>query len=219
MMVEILQYGFKLWVQYQQHLWNGKTNLKDKKAITKNIAKQLAEGDFSSFKPRKKGTAGNLYPFWLYVDETTGTIKAFEKETKLVQRIFKMFETMGISKIARILKNEGVKSPLSGKLIYLTNDSIMRYILTNRAVIDEKEKLGVISYPFPAIITPEQFERVRAAKEKRRLNRTFTSPTNKTINLFQGVIRCGHCGGRMDVITRKRINGTKNGLKVEKKYK
>ena len=36
------------------------------------IAKQFSEGDFSSFKPRKKGTKGNLYPFWIYVDENTG---------------------------------------------------------------------------------------------------------------------------------------------------
>ena len=136
-------------------------------------------------------------------------IKAFEKETKLVQRIFKMSETMGIAKILRILKSEGVKSPLNGKLKYLTKDSIMRCILKNRAVMGEKEKLGFVSYPFPGIITPEQFERVVASKEKRKLNRTFTSQTNKTINLFQGVTRCGHCGGRMDVITRKSINGTK----------
>ena len=90
----------------------------------------------------------------------------------------------------------------------------MRCILTNRTVIGEKEKLGVISYPFPAIISPEQFERVMAAKEKRRLNRTFTSLTNKTINLFQEVIRWVHFGGLMDVITRKRINSKKNGLMI-----
>jgi len=183
------------------------------------VAKQLEKGDFSSFKPRKKGTAGNLYPCWIYVDETTGTIKAFEKEKKLIQRIFNMSETMGAGKIAKILKKEGVLSPLSGKNKYLSKDSITTCILKNRAVIGEKTKLGVVCYPFPAIITPEQFERVAAAKENRRLNRTFTAPTNKTVNLFQGIIRCSHCGGRMDVITRKRIIGTKKwskgGEKIE----
>ena len=182
-------------------------------------AKQLAEGDFSSFKPRKKGTKGNLYPSWIYVDENTGKIKAFDEEKKLIQRIFNMSETMGISKIAKILKQEGVKSPLNGKNKYLSKDAISTCILKNRAVIGEKTKRGVVCYPFPAIITPEQFERVQGAKENRRFNRTFTSPTDKTVNLFQGVIRCGHCGGRMDVITRKRIVGTKKwakgGEKVE----
>ena len=97
----------------------------------------------------------------------------------------------------------------------------MRCILTNRAVLGEKTKRGVVCYPFPAIITPEQFARVAAAKETRKLNRTFTAPTNKTVNLFQGIIRCGHCGGRMDVITKKRIVGTKKwakgGEKIEVK--
>ena len=67
-------------------------------------AKQLAEGDFSSFKPRKKGTKGNLYPSWIYVDENTGKIKAFDEEKKLIQRIFNMSEKMGISKIAKNFK-------------------------------------------------------------------------------------------------------------------
>lgn len=190
-----------------------------KNGYEEKIVKQLSEGDFSSFKPRKKGTKGNLYPFWIYIDESTGKAKAFEEEKKLVQRIFNMSETMGISKTAKILKKEGVKSPLNGKNKYLSKDSISTCILKNRAVIGEKTKRGVVCYPFPAIITPEQFERVQRAKENRRLNRTFTSPTDKTVNLFQGVIRCGHCGGRMDVITRKRIVGTKKwakgGEKVE----
>ena len=183
------------------------------------IVKQLSEGDFSSFKPRKKGTKGNLYPFWIYIDENTGKAKAFEEEKKLIQRIFNMAETIGIGKTAKILKKEGVKSPLNGKSKYLSKDAISTCILKNRAVIGEKTKRGVVCYPFPAIITPEQFERVQGAKENRRFNRTFTSPTDKTVNLFQGVMRCGHCGGRMDVITRRRFVGTKKwakgGEKVE----
>ena len=190
-----------------------------KNGSEEKIAKQLAEGDFSSLKPRKKGTKGNLYPFWIYIDENTGKAKAYEKEKKLIQRIFNMSETMGITKIAKILKNEGIKSPLNGKNKYLSKDSISTCILKNRAVLGEKTKRGVVCYPFPPIITTEQFERVAAAKENRKLNRTFTGSTNKTVNLFQGVIRCGHCGGRMDVITRRRIVGTKKwakgGEKVE----
>lgn len=206
-----------MWFQVMGGISAASMEWKDKSerqnGYQRKVAKQLAEGDFSSFKPRKKGTAGNLYPFWIYVDETTGTIRAFEKETKLVQRIFNMSETMGAGKIAKILKKEGVQSPLSGRNKYLSKDSITTCILKNRAVMGEKKKLDVVCYPFPAIITPEQFERVAAAKENRRLNRTFTAPTNKTVNLFQGVIRCGHCGGRMDVITRRRIVGTKKWAK------
>ena len=197
--------------------WKDKSERKN--GYEEKIAKQLKDGDFSSFKPRKKGTKGNLYPFWIYIDENTGKAKAYEKEKKLIQRIFNMSETMGITKIAKILKNEGIKSPLNGKNKYLSKDSISTCILKNRAVLGEKTKRGVVCYPFPPIITTEQFERVAAAKENRKLNRTFTGSTNKTVNLFQGVIRCGHCGGRMDVITRRRIVGTKKwakgGEKVE----
>ena len=205
------------WIMFMGHSIGAANEWEEKRrrkiGYEEKQARQLAKGDFSSFKPRKKGTKGNLYPFWIYVDERTGKIKAFEEESKLVQRIFNMSETMGAGKIAKILKKEGVLSPLSGKNKYLSKDSITTCILKNRAVIGEKTKRGVVCYPFPAIITPEQFERVAGAKENRRCNRTFTAPTNKTVNLFQGVIRCGHCGGRMDVITRKRIVGTKKWAK------
>ena len=108
------------WIMFLGHSIGAANEWEEKRrrkiGYEEKIAIQLSNGDFSSFKPRKKGTAGNLYPCWIYVDETTGTIKAFEKEKKLIQRIFNMSETMGIAKIAKILKNEGVLSPLSGKI-------------------------------------------------------------------------------------------------------
>ena len=95
-----------------------------------------------------------------------------------------MSETMGAGKIAKILKKERVQSPLYETNKYLSKDSITTCILKNRAVIGEKIKLGVVCYPFPAIITPEQFKRVKAAKENRRLNRTFTAPPISTNTLL-----------------------------------
>ena len=55
---------------------------------------------------------------------------------------------------------------------------------------------------------------------------TFTGnpvANNKVVNLFQGVLLCGACGGRIDVVNKKRdacINkGEKNGLKKEVSYR
>ena len=191
--------------------WKDKSDRKN--GYEDKVARQFAKGDYSSFAYREKGTAPNLYPFWIYKDKITGEMKAFEEEKKLVQRIFNMAETKGVKKIAEILKKEGVLNPIKGKTKYLNAGSISRCILTQRSVLGEKTKRGVVCYPFPAIITPEQFERIAAAKETRRANRNFIPPTNKTVNLFQGVIRCSCCGGRMDVIRRTRIIGTKKWAK------
>ena len=212
-----------VWFQIMGAITAASMEWKDKSqrkiGYEEKVAKEFAKGDYSSFPSRKKGTAPNLYPFWIYKDETTGEMKAFEEEKKLVQRIFNMAETMGVKKIAGILKNQGVVNPIRGKTKYLNAGSISRCILTQRAVLGEKTKRGVVCHPFPAIITPEQFERIAAAKEDRKQNRNFTPPTSKTVNLFQGVIRCGCCGGRMDVVTRRRIVSTqkwaKGGEKIE----
>ena len=46
---------------------------------------------------------------------------------------------------------------------------------------------------------------------------------NKVVNLFQGALFCGACGGRIDVVNKKRFacvkKGEKYGLKEEVSYR
>jgi hypothetical protein len=133
-----------------------------------------------------------------------------------------MAETMGAKKIYYILKKEGIKNITNGNATDLTVQSI-REIIKNRAVLGETTKRGTKFHPFPVIITPEQFTAVQSAT---KLRTTFSgNPTanNKLVNLFQGILFCGACGGRIDVVNKKRdacVNkGEKNGLKKEVSYR
>jgi|MDSW01.1.fsa_nt_gb hypothetical protein len=186
-----------------------------------DVYQRLEEGDLSHYVSRK-GKRGRMYPFWLDFDDKTNKFMLLEEKVKLVQRIFNMAETMGAKKIYYILKKEGIKNITNGNATDLTVQSI-REIIKNRAVLGETTKRGTKFHPFPVIITPEQFTAVQSAT---KLRTTFSgNPTanNKLVNLFQGILFCGACGGRIDVVNKKRdacVNkGEKNGLKKEVSYR
>ena len=56
------------------------------------------ENDDLSFYVSRKGRSGRMYPFWLDFDEDINVFKKIPEKVKLVQRIFKMAETMGTKK-------------------------------------------------------------------------------------------------------------------------
>ncbi len=186
-----------------------------------DVYKRLEEGDLSHYVSRK-GNNGRMYPFWLDFDDKINDFVEIPEKVKLVQRIFKMGLTMGAKKIAFILRNEGIKNPANGTAKEVTEQTI-RGIHKNRAVFGELTKKGTTFRKFPVIVSLEEFNAVQVAT---KLRSTFTgNPTanNKLVNLFQGALFCGACGGRIDVVNKKRdacINkGEKNGLKKEVSYR
>ena len=177
------------------------------------------ENDDLSFYVSRKGRSGRMYPFWLDFDEDINVFKKIPEKVKLVQRIFKMAETMGAKKIHHILKKEEINNPANGKTKYLSPTTI-RDLLKNRSVLGELTKRNITFYDkYPSIITPEQFDAVQSSINTRRTFMGNPVANSKLINLFQGINFCGQCGGRIDVVNRKRdacINkGEKNGLKYE----
>ena len=185
--------------------------------------KMMEAGDLSFFKPRKKGKKAN-YNFWLNFDENTNTFFEIKDKADLVRRIFKMALTMGSKKIAYILRQEGIKNPAGwGKSKYITRDVIDKNILRCRAVLGERVHCGILfEDTYPAIITPEEYEAVQAAIEKRTLTPTIASPHREVVNLFQGVSYCSHCGGRLVVVRRPRLINkekyVKNSPKIERDF-
>ena len=191
----------------------------------KDTSTQMEQGDLSFFKPRKKGKKTN-YPFWLDFDENTNSFFEIKVKADLVRRIFKMAQTMGYKKIAYILEQEGIKNPVEwGKkrTKYLTSRVIDETILRHRGVLGERNHLGVIKKDvYPAIITPEEYDEVQAAIQKRRLNASMAAPKRHVVNLFQGVSYCSHCGGRLVVVRKKSFvnmeRRVQNSPKIEREF-
>ena len=186
-----------------------------------DVYKRLEEGDLSHYVSRK-GRRGRMYPFWLDFDEKTNKFFVLEEKAKIVQRIFDMAETMGAKKIYYILKEEGIKNITNGNAKELSIQTI-REILKNRAVFGESTKKGTTFNHFPVIVTPEQFAAVQSAKDSRKTFSGNPTANKKLVNLFQGILFCGACGGRIDVVNKKRFacvkKGEKNGLKEEVSYR
>ena len=186
-----------------------------------DVYKRLEEGDLSHYVGRK-GRRGRMYPFWLDFDEKTNKFILLEEKVKLVQRIFDKGETMGAKKIYYIFKKEGIKNITNGNSDELSIQTI-RGIMRNRAVLGETTKKGTTFRHFPVIITPEQFAAVQRATQDRKTYTENPVANNKLVNLFQGVVFCAACGGRMDVVDKKRFacvnKGERNGLKEEVSYK
>tara|TARA_B100000282_G_scaffold265810_1_gene217163 strand:+ start:922 stop:2694 length:1773 start_codon:yes stop_codon:yes gene_type:complete len=167
-------------------------------------AEAIEEGD-KSFNRSRKDTKARMYPFWLDFDEKIGDFVEIPEKVKIVQRIFNMSETMGAKKIAYILQKEGLKNPTNGTSKFLAAATIRECILKSRAVLGEKVTRGVVKHDyFPPIITPEQFNFVHSAKDKRSTSENLVSK-NKMVNLFQGVVHCAECGGRIDVVNKNRF--------------
>ncbi len=68
------------------------------------------ENDDLSFYVSRKPRSGRMYPFWLDFDACINKFKNIPEKVKLVQRIFKMAETMGAKKIHYILKKEEINN-------------------------------------------------------------------------------------------------------------
>jgi len=113
--------------------------------------------------------------------------------------------TMGMPKIVKLLRQEGIKNPVDwGKSKYLTRAGIEENILRCRAVLGERNHLGVIyKGVYPAIISPEEYDSVQAAIAS-RTNGNNVGANEKMVNLFQGVSFCSHCGGRLHVVRKPR---------------
>ena len=187
------------------------------------IQENLENGKLDHFKGREKGTKHGLYPFWLNFDEEKKEFILLKEEVEIVRKIFTMAETMGVKTLTRTLKDQGIKNPIKFKSEWFTRNVIRKCILENRVVLGEKVFRGkTYQGIYPAIITPEQFNLVQEAKQKRITNKGSQSAHHKVVNLFQGAIFCSECVGRIEVVGVKRLVckefNAKNSEKIEAEY-
>lgn len=158
-----------------------------------------------------------IAPAWLQLSEDRAHFLVIQNAAETVQRIFKLADAgVGSFSIARKLHEQGA-APIGRANTW--HESYITKILSNRAVIGEFQPFKLegrkrvpigepISGYFPAIIDPDLFYRVQAARRARRTSGGGRRGAYVS-NLFSKLAKCGYCGSPMRFIDKGK--GPKGG--------
>jgi DNA invertase Pin-like site-specific DNA recombinase len=168
-------------------------------------------------KRRSKSTfAFGQGPGWLRPNEARDGWEAIPELVESVQKVFEYTANgYGGTAIARIANREGWPVPARAADWHKT---LPGKLVANRRVLGEFEpqvKAGKQRVPtgevwqsyYPAVVSEALFNQANAAVARR-----VDLPKRRDLgyhNIFQGMLRCGHCGG---TLARKSKNGPKNSL-------
>lgn len=146
-------------------------------------------------------------PYWLRPAEGDKGFEFIPERVAVVRRIFQMSrDGIGNAIIVRALNAEKVP-PFSVRTDGWQTSYIQK-ILVNRAVYGELQltlcrdgevtPVEVIPDYYPAIMSKEEWMIVASARAGRQ-TRGGVSKGNNLSNLFSGLLRCGYCGGPMNM--------------------
>jgi len=163
-------------------------------------------------------------PYWLKPDKGDKGFIFIRERVKVVKRIFKMSrEGIGNSTIVKTLNGEGV--PLFSDKTDGWQNSYIQKILSSPAIYGELQlnlqrdgemtPVEIIPDYYPAIMSKEEWMIAASARTTRR-TRGGVSKGKHLSNLFSGLLRCGYCGGAMNMGGYSNIRP--NGVKTEGKY-
>lgn len=156
-------------------------------------------------------------PYWLKPSDGETGFDLIQERVDVVKRIFQMsLDGIGTATIVRRLNGENV--PLFSTKSDGWQTSYIQKVLSNRAVYGELQlnlqRDGVLSaydlIPdyYPAIMTKEDWLLAASSREGRR-SRGGAAKGDGLSNLFSGMVKCGYCGGPMNMSTniKKKANG------------
>jgi DNA invertase Pin-like site-specific DNA recombinase len=160
-------------------------------------------------KKREKASKGeaitSLIPAWLKRDG-----KAFEvipERAEIVRRIYDLtLSGLGQHAITSVLNKEGIKPFGSGKRQrwdrsyvhrILNSSTVIGTFTPHRMIQGRREPMEPIEGYFPAVVSRETYEAVRALDRQDR-----TAPPREVASIFSGLVKCEQCGGPM-VRTRR----------------
>ncbi len=146
-------------------------------------------------------------PYWLKPSDGDTGFEFIPERVEVVKRIFKMsLEGIGIATIVKTFNTEGV--PLFSSTANGWQNSYIQKTLQNPAIYgdihlklqrDGEESLyEVIPNYYPEIMTKEESFLVASARAERR-HRGGVRKGQALSNLFSGLLKCGYCGGPMNM--------------------
>lgn len=145
----------------------------------------------------------SLVPAWL--QRVGKGFEVIEERAAIVRRIYDLtLEGHGQHAITAIFNKEGLKPFGRAKWwhrsyvrLVLNHPAVVGTFVPHRMVGGRREPLEPIINYYPAVVTQETFEAVRA------LDKAVAGPSTRAIaSMFSGLVKCEECGGPM-VRTRK----------------
>lgn len=157
-----------------------------------NLSERVRMGMEQRFLEKKRhGTVAYGY------DLVDGKLVVNPEEAKIVRRIHQLYKTNGITRIAHILNQEGLRTKNGSRW----SDPAIRYILTNPLYIGQVRyhpkkgdpKYHIVEGDHDPILTKEEFESTQKLLELRR--GAVVPPKAMTSDYpFSGVLYCARCG-------------------------
>src|SRR5690606_6196267 len=159
-----------------------------------NLSERIRMGMEQRFLEKKRHQGRAAYGY----DLVDGKLVINPEEAKVVRRIHELYKTNGITRIAHILNQEGIRTKNGSRW----SDPQIRYILTNPIYIgqiryhpkkEDKSKYHIVEGEHEPILTKEQFENTQKLLELRR--GAVIPPKAMTSDYpFSGVLYCSRCG-------------------------
>jgi DNA invertase Pin-like site-specific DNA recombinase len=163
-------------------------------------------------------------PYWLKPTAGENGFEFVPERVEVVKRVFKLSqEGVGNATIVKTLNSERV--PLFSAKTDGWQNSYIQKILSNPAVYGELQMnlqrdgamtpVETVTDYYPAIMSKEEWL-IAAATRAARRTRGGVSKGKHLSNLFSGLLRCGYCGGAMNMGgNSKKLAG---GVVKESKY-
>lgn len=147
-------------------------------------------------------------PSW--IRRVPGGYELIEQHAKVVREAHRLCQSgYGTAQIARIFNDRSIPTWRADSNGW--HESYIGRMLTMRTAIGEyvSSQYGtrILDY-YPPVITVEEYNRTQAARAKRAIPAARGRRGTAQTNLFQGIVRCSHCGGPMQMKPSRYIGKT-----------
>lgn len=186
---------------------------------SRKLSERVREAKEQAIKDLLSGRRAVIHgkpPFWIRWDRDAGRYTLHPERAKIMREAVALaLDGIGTSGIAKRFTAKGYKTH-SGKSRW--EDTSLYYQLRSRALFGEytpkridsgkrHERCDPIPDYYPALLTREQFYELQAVLDARKQNIKGRRGSGIMFNLFGRLLRCGHDGTLMHVITRRNKKG------------
>lgn len=178
----------------------------------------------------KKEIYNGKAPYGYRWNKQTKKMEKHPDEAPIFERIVRDYLDLGksLKQVCIDLNNDAVKTRIKGKWISATVSTMLRStaycgtMTVNKHILDEEGNIKGdkppeehITFEFPEFMSRSRWDALQARLDSGRVERSGRPSSTQKDFLLHGLLRCGHCGGRISPYyqnSRYRLDGTRTRL-------